>query len=162
MGETLADLFDSANGRPICWHGRTLIPKYSVPVDSGDAFRMRFLGSVPSPVQGMGLHAENCSIRVASVVAKDIALWRDTAPDVVEFSIVRVKKGARVILTNQWRDEKYGSTMYRLNNAAIEVVPQDDGSVILRCSDGWGEPDFESLVVQLWKDSATLPGAPPE
>jgi hypothetical protein len=54
------------------------------------------------------------------------------------------------VFVNQWRDEKFGSTMYRLNNAAMEILPQEDGvSVVMRCSDGWGEPDFDDLVIQL-------------
>lgn len=57
--------------------------------------------------------------------------------------------GARVVITNQWRDEKYGSTMYKLNNAAMEVLDQTDGSLLLRCSDGWGDADFNDLVVQV-------------
>jgi hypothetical protein len=147
---TFTQRFDAANGGPIEYEGRQLHAAHTLSVAEGDRIALQFLHSIDRPVQGLGVKCEKCEIAVAQAVAKSLALWTDTAPPDVELQIVKAGKGARVTFFNQWRDEKYGTTMYRLNNAAMDIVPQDDGSDVLRCSDGWGEQvDFNDLVVKL-------------
>ena len=146
---TFTDQFESTNGAPIQYDGRELHAKLVLAAANGDTIALRFLRSADRPVQGIGITCEHCEIRVAGTMAKSIGLWTDTAPKAVTLEVVKAKTGARVIFFNQWRDEKDGSTMYRLNNAAMELVPQPDGSILARCSDGFGEPDFNDLVFQL-------------
>jgi hypothetical protein len=103
-------------------------------------------------VQGLGIKLADArgALEVAGTRARGIVLWTDTAPRDVECLVLKAKRGATLSLVNQWRDEKYGTTMYSLNAAAIDIQSQSDGSVRLLCSDGWGtEPDFEDLVVRL-------------
>jgi hypothetical protein len=38
-----------------------------------------------------------------------------------------------------------------VNNAAMDVQPQPDSSLLVRCSDGWEGPDFNDLVFQISK-----------
>ncbi|WP_337169514.1 hypothetical protein [Gemmatimonas aurantiaca] len=146
---TFADQFQSTNGAPIRYDGRELHAKLAFQVKNGDTIELRFLRSAERPVQGIGITCEKCEIRVASTTAKRIGLWADTAPRTVTLEVVKARTDAHVIFFNQWRDEKYGSTMYRVNNAAMELVPQPDASILVRCSDGWGEPDFNDLVFQI-------------
>lgn len=143
---TFTDQFASAHGAPIRYEGRELHTKLSLAVNQGDTLRMRFLRSTERPVQGIGVKGDKCELRVAGTTAKNLGLWTDTAPSTLELEVVKAKPEARVILVNQWRDERHGSTMYHLNNAAMELVRQPDGSILARCSDGWGEPDFNDLV----------------
>jgi len=147
--QTLRDLFDIAGRGPIHFEGRELRASLVFDVTKNDKVNLRFQRATDSPVQGLGVECRKCELRIANTVAKNLALWTDTAPKEVLLEVVRAKPGATITIFNQWRDEKYGSTMYHLNNAAIEVVAQADGSVLLRCSDGWGEPDFDDLVVSL-------------
>lgn len=147
--QTFTERFEAANGGPIQHEGRELQKSFSLPVKKGDSFELRFLRAAERPVQGLGLKCEGCKLMIADTVAASIALWTDTAPESVSIQVVKAKPGARVIIFNQWRDEKYGSTMYHLNNAAMEIVPQPDGWITLRCSDGWGDPDFNDLIAAL-------------
>ena len=146
---TFADQFQSTNGAPIRYDGRELHAKLNLQVKNGDTIELRFLRSAERPVQGIGITCGKCEIRVASTTAKRIGLWTDTALRTVTLEVVKAGTDAHVIFFNQWRDEKYGSTMYRVNNAAMELVPQPDASILVRCSDGWGQPDFNDLVFQI-------------
>jgi hypothetical protein len=147
--QTFAEQFAATKGGPIHYDRRELHWTYWLAVNGGDEIALRFLRSADSPLQGIGIKAEKCHVQVANVTAKSLGLWTDTAPKDVLLRVVKAKRGARVGFFNQWRDEKYGSTMYHLNNAAMEIQPQPDGSALLRCSDGWGEPDFNDLVLTL-------------
>jgi hypothetical protein len=53
---------------------------------------------------------------------------------------------------DQWKDMKYGSTMYRLNDAAMQIDHGADGSLLFKCSDGWGQPDFGDLIFEVRMD----------
>lgn len=146
---TFADAFERAKGQPIDYEGRKVQLSYWLPVSDGDHVGIKFLRYASTPVQGLGLTAERCQLRVVSITSSNVVLWTDTAPRDVEIRVVKAKPGARLGLMNQWRDAKYGTTLMGINNAAMEFQPQSDGSVVLRCSDGWGEPDFNDLVVRL-------------
>lgn len=152
--QTFAEHFAAANGGPIQYERRKLYWTYWLTVKEGDEISLRFVRAIDSPVQGLGIKTEKCHVQVADTTAKSIALWTDTAPKEVNLRAVKAKAGARIGLFNQWRDEKYGSTMYHLNNAAMEVQAQPDGSFLIRCSDGWGEADFNDLVLVLSHRSA--------
>lgn len=154
MGDTstFTELFNAAHGAPIRYQGRELHAKYDIAVSPGQSIALRFLRSARRPVQGVGIACHNCKIAIGETEAKDIALWTDTAPAEIVLKITKAKPGARATFTNQWRDEKFGSTMYRLNNAAMEISHGSDGVIDFRCSDGWGPPDFNDLVFQLRLD----------
>jgi hypothetical protein len=79
----------------------------------------------------------------------DVVIWADTAPRNVQVKVARLKGTSDVVLWNVWRDAKYGTMLYGINNSAIEVDAQDDGTTILRCSDGWLGPDFDDLVLAI-------------
>jgi hypothetical protein len=145
---TFADRFECTKGAPIQHEGRELHTSLTLQVASGDTIAITFLHTTDRPVQGIGIKCEKCEVSIAGTTSRSIGLWTDTAPRDVTIKVGKAKAGARLVLVNQWRDEKYGSTMYRLNNAAMEIVQQPDGSILARCSDGWGEPNFNDLVFQ--------------
>ena len=149
MVQTFADQFAARDGQPIRHEGRELHAVYWLPVKKGDSVSLRFIRYVDRPIQGLGIRTEKCDVRVGDVVGKHIGLWTDTAPREVLLDVVKARDGARVGVFNQWRDAKYGTTMYSLNNAAMEVLEQQDGSLLLRCSHGCGDVDFSDLVVDL-------------
>lgn len=149
MVKTLADHFAETRGAAIQYLGRQLHKSLELAVRTGDSLELRFVRSTESPVQGVGLKCKHCRVGIAGTAAANVALWRDTAPDCVTVNVLNAKNAAQVVLFNQWRDEKHGSTMYHLNNAAIEILKQADGSLLLRCSDGWGAPNFEDLVLEV-------------
>lgn len=146
---SLAQAFNRTGGQPIEYEGRTLHLSYWLDVTTGDRLTVRFLRSAEVPVQGVGITAERCKLRVGDTTTKNLALWRDTAPDFVEVEVLGARRSARVGIMNQWRDEVYGTTMLGINNAAMDVQRQPDGSLLVRCSDGWKGPDFNDLVFML-------------
>jgi hypothetical protein len=152
--QTLADRFETAKGGVITFEGRELRRDFIMPAQSGTTLFVDFLKSTNWPVQGLGLKAERCTLVVGGTTGKSIGLWTDTAPRRVEVRVDKARKGATIRFFNQWRDEKYASTMYHLNNAAMEIEQQSDGSVLLKCSDGWSEPNFEDLVVRISQASS--------
>ena len=152
--QTLADRFDAAEGGVITFEGRELRRDLRMPVQSDTTFVVEFLKSTSRPVQGLGLKAKNCSLVVTGTKGRSIGLWTDTAPRRVEVRVENVRTDAVIRFFNQWRDEKYGSTMYHLNNAAMEIDQQPDGSFVLKCSDGWSSPNFEDLVVRIAQASS--------
>ena len=134
------------------YEGRKLRPHCVLAVSPGDSIEIRFERFTSRPVQGLGvaLTGRRGALEVASTRARQLALWTDTAPHQVSCRVVGVAPGTTLKITNQWRDEKYGTTMYSLNAAAMEILHETDGSVLLRCSDGWGtDPSFDDLVVRL-------------
>ena len=145
---TLDQLSKANSGQPIEYEGRRLHWTYTIAVTKEAMLTLLFLRAAERPVQGIGIKAEKCRLEIAGTRGTDIALWADTAPRRVPMRVSNPRNGALLRFWNQWRDEKHGTTMYRLNNAAMEVLPQPDGSVLFRCSDGWLGPDFDDLVFQ--------------
>jgi hypothetical protein len=157
-------LWNSAPGGTIEYEGRRLQRSYQLLVAQGDRLHFLFEEFVQRPVQGLGIRLDDRrgALEVAGTQARDLVLWTDTAARHVECVVRKAKPGAHLRLMNQWRDEKYGTTMLGLNAAAMEVLPQSDGSIILACSDGWGtEPNFSDLVMRLIIERAPQVGKPP-
>jgi hypothetical protein len=145
---TLKELFTKEKGGPITVDGRQLFSTYVVQVKDGEILKLDFLRSAARPVQGISLTAKRCQLEVSGSAGGGIELWTNSAPKHVELKVVRAKSGATVDIVNQWIDEKYG-TSRQVNNAAIEIEKQADDTLLLRCSDGVGETDFDDLVFQL-------------
>lgn len=151
--------FVKSNGQPISYGGRTLRQSWGVPVTLGDTVLIRFERFVAKPVQGIGIAGlgKGTRLMLAAEEGKDFVLWTDTAPREVVVAIRKATPGSVVRIWNVWRDVKYGTTLYGLNAAAIDVHENADGSVLLQCSDGWGGPDFNDLVVRVERLRAEAP-----
>jgi hypothetical protein len=65
-----------------------------------------------------------------------------------------VGKGSELSFYNGWEDLKYGTLLSGLRYAAIDVQTQPDGSVLLNCSDGWGDADFADLQARVIRECA--------
>lgn len=139
--------FIESKGQPIEHEGREVHVSVRVSVHSGDSVSLTFKHATPTPLQGLRIIAKNCVLESLGEEGKQFVIWRDTAPDRSEYQIQKAKSGAEVVLMNVWRDEMYGSTMHGLNNAGIQRTLEADGSMVLKCSDGWGPPQFDDLVV---------------
>jgi hypothetical protein len=149
MPADFAAQFEKSSGKPIEFNGRVLYPRFSIDVIRGDRLEISFLRFTETPVQGLSLGSENrnLDLECGGTRGHSFALWTDSAPKHIAVDIIRpVRAAVQLDIRNIWRDEKYGSTMYGLNAAAIQVESQDNGEFVLRCSDGSGEPDFNDLV----------------
>jgi hypothetical protein len=143
--------FLKSKGAPIEYQGRWLYLGYWFPVSVGDEIRVTFVKFAKQPVQGLrvGTRGKGCQLELAQQRGDDFVLWAETAPRLVKILVVEARSGAEVGLWNVWRDDKHGTMMYGVNNAAIDVNRQPDGRVLLMCSDGRGKPDFDDLVVEV-------------
>ena len=143
----LSATFAEQQSNVIEWNGMTLHGLFefdNVP----DQFRLEFLGSKPLPVQGVQLRIRGGKLEIDGVEATDFVLWTDTAPSSVAVTVRPTGRGKTTLkLWNVWRGG-LDVTQAWLGNAAIHVEGSADPThVVLRCSDGEGEPDFEDLVV---------------
>ena len=145
-----AALFKESDNRPIEWEGHWLYPFLSLHVSRGDFLDISILRSAKAPIQGLSLSATSRKVELETngTSGRSFALWSDTAPKHTRVKVLRpVRSSAEIMIRNIWRDEKYGATMYALNAAAIQIDQQGDNEWVLRCSDGWGTPDFNDLIV---------------
>lgn len=143
----LSSTFAAQQSNVIEWNGMTLYGLYefdSVP----EQVRLEFLGSKSQPVQGLQLRVRGGVLEIDGVEATDFVLWTDTAPQSVAVAVRPTGRGKPTLkLWNIWRGG-LGVTQAWLGNAAIQVEGSADPThVVLRCSDGEGEPDFDDLVV---------------
>ncbi len=143
---SLTGKFMQSGGEPIEHDGQTVHSYYRIPVKNGDRLAVRFLRSTSHPVQGVGLKAEKCHAQIAGSTSRRFVLWRNTAPDRVEVTILKAKPDAYLVLQNYWQHDIYGTIMMGLGNAGMVVQPQPGEGLLFRCSDGGLEPDFNDLV----------------
>jgi hypothetical protein len=138
---------------PVAYEGRELWLSYRFPVVAGDRVHIFIERFSARPRQGLRVMLNNRRhrIRINPEEANQFILWCDTAPRHVEVDVTRSgRRGEELILMNAWQDEKYGTMLYGLNWAAMDVHREPDGSVMLRCSDGYGrEPCFDDLIVRV-------------
>src|SRR5437016_7001316 len=118
---TFAQEFARNKGQPIQYGDRTLVLSYVMAVERGDIVRLVFDHYVKSPVQGIRVSAreKSCFLESAGERSRDFVFWTDTAPREVSLKVAKGTNGCHLVIWNVWRDEKHGTTMYGLNNAAI-------------------------------------------
>jgi len=93
-------------------------------------------------------------MRISGHEAARYVLWSHTAPRQVQIDITKAGRGSELCFYNGWEDLKYGTLLYGLRYAAIDVQPQPDGSICLHCSDGWGDANFTDLQVRVTHERA--------
>lgn len=143
--------FISSRGGPIEYEGRELHLAFVLPVHAGDEIRIVFLRFTRELRQGVRIvtRGRGCKVSVGGRLLDDVVLWSDTAPREVLMTVHGGGKGAEIRIWNVWEDPIRGTMLQALSSGAIEIQPQPDRSVVLRCSDGSGEPEFDDLVILL-------------
>lgn len=143
METDLATIFAEQQTNRIDWCGGPLYSLYELPTDSSE-MRIRFVAFRACPPQGLRLRVRGGSLDIDGETADDIVLWTETAPVEVRASITWKSRGARSLrMWNVWRMGEV--TQAWLGNAGMRVTT-NNGTLLLRCSDGEGEPDFEDLI----------------
>jgi len=144
--KSLSERLAESKGQPIEYEGRAVHASYHREVHSGDVLFVRFIKSAGEARQGLSISLKKGALRVNEQSLRDVVLWKDTAPELVEIVCQTPKQGAVLSVWNAW--DRSGILQAWLRNAGMLVEEQDD-AVILRCSDGVGPPDFGDLVVEL-------------
>lgn len=109
---------------------------------------MSFLSSASPLLQGLRIKIRGGALTIDGVTASEFVLWRDTAPPLVEIETSWQPKGARSLRI--WNCWEYNGVMHAwIGNAAMRVDDDGAGTILLRCSDGEGEPDFDDLIAEV-------------
>lgn len=141
---------------PVSVDSRTLWLSYRMPVVSGDRLQVVFEHYTTKPKQCLmvSLSKRNHRMTIEGSNASRFVLWTDTAPKRVEIGITKAGRGSELCFYNGWEDSKYGTLLCGLRYSAIDAQPQNDGSLLLNCSDGWGDADFTDLQVRVVHERA--------
>ena len=158
MATSLMDRYLASGFAPIDFQGEPVHPMYRAEISEGDRVRLNWLGAASPRVQGVtlrlripqrsGRRGEGGLLKVEDVEAPTIVLWMDTAPPIVEAECVKLKGGAELQISNRWRFPD-GREDEWLNNFGMKIEALGRDSVMLHCSDGYGEPTFDDLAVRV-------------
>ena len=144
---------------PVEFDGALVHPAYTHPISAGDRVRVRCVRANSTRAQGImlrlrvpgvrGRAGEGGRLRVEEAEAPSIALWIDSAPEIVDAECVDARDGAVLQVSNRWRLPD-GREDEWLNSFGILIEDAGPGTVFLHCSDGYGdEPSFDDLIVEL-------------
>ncbi|MHA7683082.1 hypothetical protein [Cupriavidus sp. PET2-C1] len=87
--KTLALLFQESQGQPVILDDVSVVPIHRLPLAAGKwHVGLERVSAKNSPVQGLRLKVDRGYITVAGQRQKDIVLWADTSPDVVDLEKV--------------------------------------------------------------------------
>jgi hypothetical protein len=116
----------------------------------GREITVQFEQVTPTRTQAIRIRVHGGVIDVNGEQLENVVFWSDTAPKTIEIAFRSTQAHLPVTVTiwNAWRDGM-GSTQAWIGNSGMLVEQNADGSTILRCSDGYGEPNFDDLVVSL-------------
>lgn len=147
MATTFGEQFVQSRGKPITYKGQLVHAIYELPVTRSQRLRIRFRSARPQPRQGLRLVITKGTLDINGQQLKDVVLWADTAPEVVEVHTLPPKAGGSLKMWNTWIGS-LGSMDAWTGNSGMLVEPTSNG-VVLKCSAGIGEPDFSDLVVEI-------------
>ena len=153
METSLNARFAAAKGEPIVFEGQMIHIAYKRRIRAGDRFVVEFLSWTSARAQGVNLRTKDGLLEVNKVRSSAISLWVDTAPPHVKVLCLKEPRDGVMMVSNQWRRPD-GVEDEWTNNAAM-IVDESNDRVVLRCSDGIGQPSFDDLVVELQFGAAT-------
>ena len=147
MKETLAELFTQAQGPTVDYNGLTVHGAVFRPVKKPSRFIVRFIKYVERPVQALLIDIDTGKLFVEDSVSSKMILRLDTSPHVVEVRYEPSHQGSKVIIYNGWINENGGTDAWLMHSGML--VEETGNKMILRCSDGLGEPTFDDLIVEI-------------
>lgn len=146
MSETLSSLFQKSKGAPIEMNGHSVQPIFQISIkDKRQDFLIRRLKATKSPIPGLRIKAVKGEIEVNGQRHPEMILWADTSPESVAVSVLS-KSGCELKIWNVWRVDNIAQAW--VGNAGL-LISKTGKVITLECSDGVGEVDFSSLVIQL-------------
>jgi hypothetical protein len=151
MQPTLGELFRRSRGAPIEFQGRTVHALFEHPLSGPEIGQVELRSNQPRP-EGVCVTIVKGSLLINGQQLPEAVLWADTAPACV--TVVCQPKGASAVLRvwNTWKDEQ-GTQHAWIGNAGMLVEIAGE-CVILRCSDGMGDVDFDDLIVSIRFETA--------
>ena len=147
MKKTLAELFGEADGPTVRYEGKTVRSAVFRYVNESGQFIVRFIRAVPLPLQALRLHIDPGKLLIEDTESAQMLLRLDTSPQVVNVRYLPERNGSRIGIYNAWINEDGGVDAWLVN--AGMLVEETGNKLLLRCSDGRGEPTFDDLIVEI-------------
>lgn len=147
MSKTLAQLLADARGGPIKFDGAEVRSIFVRDVPTMAQVKVKILKSRETPTQALRIKLDKGTIRINGQDLTEVVLWADTAPAVVEMVCQPNGKIGKLKVWNAWRDDR--GTMQAWVGCAGLIAEENGKTVLLRCSDGAGNPDFGDLAAEL-------------
>lgn len=147
MKKTLAQLFGEAKGPTVQYEGGTVHGVVFRHVNTPGRFVVRFIKAVPLPLQALCIDIEPGKLLIENTEASNMILRLDTSPGLVNVSYRPGTKGGRISIYNAWINEDGGIDSWLVN--AGMLLEETGNKMLLRCSDGRGEPTFDDLIVEI-------------
>lgn len=149
--QTLNELFLRSGGAEIDFRGRRVHLALDVTLRQKRVNgRVRFISARTSPRQGVAVEAKGGELRIAGQASRRMILWYDSAPEQVDFEATyRSAKTPVLRFWNSWRGGDSGDPQQWIDNAGLVYEEVEAGRYVVRCSDGWDEPEFTDLVFEV-------------
>lgn len=147
MKTTLAQLFKKSRGKPVVYEDKLVYAAVFKNVSTPGRFIVRFIKAVAKPLQALLIDIHPGKLSIFDTESHKMILRRDTAPDTVEVRYIPVPQGSRIAIYNGWINEQGGTDAWLMH--AGMLVEETGNKMILRCSDGRGEPTFDDLIVEI-------------
>ena len=146
----LSERFRESRGEPINYGDKFVHMMIELPpISEPSVLRVVFHRASALRPQGLRLKVRGGHLEINGQRLDDIVLWSDSSPEETEAPVSLLKPGKPVTLRmrNSWRDQQ-GTLQAWTGNAGILREERANG-VLLSCSDGFGQPDFDDLIVEI-------------
>ncbi|HEX7829400.1 MAG TPA: hypothetical protein VF787_07070 [Thermoanaerobaculia bacterium] len=143
----MSELLAEARGVPIRFGGFEVRAIYEISIRETSALRVSFDYATTARPQALRIRSEKVMLRVGNSRVKDMIFWTDTAPHVFDVIVDPPAGGGTIKVWNEWRD-RAGIQNAWMGNAGMVVTVNGD-VIVLKCSDGIGDPSFDDFVVSM-------------
>ena len=127
--------------------GQTMQIAFELDIVKDEELELIFQASRETPIQGLHVSIDSGTLEVGLQRIKHAVLWRSTAPRRPVIRAHPKRTSSRLRLWNGWKNEQADASS-GLGNSGL-VVDRSGDEIVLRCSDGFGPPDFHDLVVRI-------------
>lgn len=151
MGPKLAELFQASRGKPVDWAGQLVHMMFELTGPTADQeLLIQFGQPAPARPQALRIRARGGLVELNGQELDDVVLWSDSAPQtvVIGFRPAKADEPMTVRIWNAWRDTA-GTMQAWIGNSGMLIEERDNGSTVLKCSDGFDDPNFDDLVAAL-------------
>ena len=156
MEKQLASMLAEAKGGPICFEGRSVIMGYEIPISKGQEVIVEFLKCSDDELVDQGFEVSidkrKGYIEIYDQKFNHPVFWTKTAEKTLSFICHPKKDNGGLLIWNIWRNLEWGSKAAVhawIGNAGLYVEDDGSGTVVLHCSHGINEVDFENLVISV-------------
>lgn len=147
--DTFSEYFISNPGKAYSFQGNLVWGYLEIPVVKNTRLRITILSHIRTPRQVLSFATRGCFLAFVDDRTRQAHIHADSKPTCYMVDFDSIGRESYVRLWNSWKvkaDVEFG-----LNYAGMIITPLDGQSGTIyhcKCSDGVGDPDFQSLVFE--------------